>query len=75
LHDNADVPETVEELRTMLAGVTEHEGPRAGLTLAESPTVPTNPLTVVTETVEAPGAPAGTVTDAGPTDRVKSWTV
>jgi hypothetical protein len=75
LHDNAEVPETVEELNTMLAGVTEHEGPGAGLTLAESATVPTNPLALVTATVEVPGVPAGIVTDAGPTDSVKSCTV
>jgi hypothetical protein len=75
LHDNAEAPETVEELNTMLAGVIEHEGPGAGLTLAESPTVPTNPLALVNATVDVPGMPAGVVTDAGPTDRVKSCTV
>ena len=59
----------------MLAGVIEHEGPAVGLTVAESATVPTNPLTLVTATVEVPGVPAGMVIDAGPTDRVKSCTV
>jgi hypothetical protein len=75
LHDNAEVPETVEELNTMLAGVTEHERPGAGLTVAESATVPTNPLALVTATVEVPEVPPGMVTDAGPTDSVKSCTV
>jgi len=75
LQDNADDPEVAEELRTTLAGVTEQEGPGAGFTLVDSPTVPTKPLILVTATVEVPGVPAGVVTDAGPTDREKSCTV
>jgi len=51
------------------------EGPGAGLTLVDSPTVPMKPLTLVTTTAEVPGVLTGVVTDAGPTDRLKSCTV
>jgi len=75
LQDNTDVPEAVEELRTTPAGVVAQVGPGVGLTLVDRATVPVKPLTPVTTRVEDPGAPDGIVTDAGPTDRVKSCTV
>lgn len=72
LHDNVAVP---EEPSVTLVGLREHRRPVAGDVVAARETVPVNPLTAVTVTVEVPMAPALTVTVVGLAVTVKSVTV
>lgn len=59
----------------MLFGDNEQDKPVVGETLVDSETVPVNPWIVVTMIVEAPLAPAFTVTLDGLACIWKSWTV
>jgi hypothetical protein len=65
-----DVPEPVT-----LVGLRVHVRPVAGLMLEVKLTIPANPLTAVTVTVEVPETPARTVTVVGLAAMLKSWTV
>jgi hypothetical protein len=58
--------------RTMLPGETMQLRPVLGETVSDMETVPVNPRTVVTTTVEVPGVPAFTVAVGVETVRVKS---
>ncbi len=71
MHDNVLVPEGP---RVILVGDNVHVNPEAGDTDDVKATVPVKPLTGATVMVDAPAAPALTVTDAGLAVRVKSGT-
>jgi hypothetical protein len=58
----------------MLIGESVHESPVDGDTVAVRATVPPNPLTPITVRVEFPAVPTVTLTVAGLTTIVKSWT-
>ena len=69
LHDNVDPP---DDPSVMLVGTSEHVRPDDGATEDEIDTVPANPLTAVTVTVDDPRIPALTDTEVGLTASVKS---
>jgi hypothetical protein len=72
LQDNVLVP---DEPSVTLVGESVQVRPVLGEMLSERATVPANPRTLVTTTVDDPEVPALTATLVGLAERVKSWTV
>lgn len=71
LHESVEVPEVPS---VTLVGVSVHVSP-AGDTVAVRLTVPGNPFTDVTVTVDVPATVTGTLVAVGLADTTKSWTL